>query len=294
MEIGKYYLGIAIVTGILCTVVLGEVEPVSPAQRGELLPKESEPLLLGQPEPALRGIKQLYIVILAPGAEPNSHGLVFAELENQIKDKLKEGDITIAETDIDKMEPNSTPAKILKRRAEPANVENLKYRHPRIPELRVDIDVLDIKDSQQVVFRVQTSLARLVYPGRESRLNFKADVWQSESTMQVVSAEGTAAAVTSAVLGQVEAFIHAYLAANPTRKRPSDANDIDTTAKEQVEPAAESTPVEYKYVASKNSKVFHRPDCIWAKRIKPENLVGYSSRDEAINAGKRPCRQCNP
>jgi hypothetical protein len=102
------------------------------------------------------------------------------------------------------------------------------------------------------------------------------------------------AAVTSAVLEQVEAFIHAYLAANPPNKRPSDVNDISIVPEEQVEPVVESTPAEYKYVASKNSKVFHKPDCIWAKRIKPENLVNYSSRDEAINAGKKPCKQCNP
>jgi hypothetical protein len=301
MKIEKYYLCLMVVIGILCVPHFGQVEPASPTQRGELPPKESEPLLLGQPEPALKGIRQLYIVVLAPDAEPGSHGLVIEELEKSVIDKLKEADITIAEPDIDKMEPNSAPVKIVRRKTEPANVKNLKYRHPRIPELRVDVDVLDIRDSQQVVFRVQLSLARLVYLGRESRLSFKTDVWQSESTMQAVSAESMAAAVNGAVLEQVEAFIHAYLAANPPHKRPSDANDIGEAAKEQVEPAAESTPAsqrgepaEYEYVASKNSEVFHKPQCIWAKRIKPENLVYYGSRDEAINAGKRPCERCNP
>jgi hypothetical protein len=165
--------------------------------------------------------------------------------------------------------------------------------------------VLNIKDSNQVVFHVETSLARLAYLSRESRMNFKTDVWQSESTMRAVSAESMAAAVNDAVLEQVEAFIHAYLAANPLHKRPSDANDSGEAAKEsaqpsasprggQVEPVTESTPAEYKYVASKNSKVFHRPDCIWVEKIKPENLVYYGSRDEAINAGKRPCERCKP
>ena len=35
-------------------------------------------------------------------------------------------------------------------------------------------------------------------------------------------------------------------------------------------------------MASKNSKVFHRPDCKWAKRISPKNFIGFKSREEAI------------
>lgn len=52
--------------------------------------------------------------------------------------------------------------------------------------------------------------------------------------------------------------------------------------------------VQYKYISSKNSQVFHSPECRSAKRIKPENLVSYISRDEAIAAGKRPCKVCKP
>jgi len=51
---------------------------------------------------------------------------------------------------------------------------------------------------------------------------------------------------------------------------------------------------EWKYVASRNSKVFHRPDCKWAKKIKPGNLVGFKSREEAVESGRRPCRNCRP
>lgn len=52
--------------------------------------------------------------------------------------------------------------------------------------------------------------------------------------------------------------------------------------------------VQYKYISSKNSQVFHSPECRSAKRIKPENIVSYISRDEAIAAGKRPCKVCKP
>ncbi|MFH1613491.1 MAG: Ada metal-binding domain-containing protein [Planctomycetota bacterium] len=54
------------------------------------------------------------------------------------------------------------------------------------------------------------------------------------------------------------------------------------------------SPKELSFVASKNSKVFHRSDCLSAKNILPDNLVHYKTRTEAINAGKKPCKRCNP
>jgi len=154
--------------------------------------------------------------------------------------------------------------------------------------------MLKLKDLQQYVYCIQTSLATKVSLSNEPPLCIKADVWKTEPAMQTVPVQSMPAAVTSAVLEHVEAFIHAYLAANPQTGQLSDVNNVSEAAKEQVKPAAKATPAEYKYVASKNSKVFHRPDCSSAKRIKPENLVGYNSRDEAISAGKRPCKRCKP
>ncbi len=43
------------------------------------------------------------------------------------------------------------------------------------------------------------------------------------------------------------------------------------------------------YVGSKNSKVYHDPDCKWAKRIKPENLVCYKSEEEVKDLEKSEC-----
>ncbi|MBN1391643.1 MAG: hypothetical protein JW947_02445 [Sedimentisphaerales bacterium] len=285
MKTGKYYLVMAIVLGILCGSAFCEVE---------YHPKENKPLLIGQPEPALKGIRQLYIIVRSP-TNAVCRGIVFEKLENLVKEKIEEAGITIAESDVNKLEPNSVgarTARILKRKNE--NVKDFKFIDARTPELRIDLDTLDIKDSNEVVFYVKTSLARLVYLGRDYRPGFKTDVWRSEPIMQTASAEDTPPAVTSMVLGQVEAFIHAYLAANPTHKIPSDVNDVNESPKEQDEPAAESAPAENKYVSSKNSGVFHKPDCSSAKRIKPENLVSYSNRDEAIKAGKKPCGRCNP
>ena len=48
------------------------------------------------------------------------------------------------------------------------------------------------------------------------------------------------------------------------------------------------------YVASKSSKVYHRPGCRYAKIISAENLVRFNSNAEAEQTGRRPCKTCNP
>ena len=53
-------------------------------------------------------------------------------------------------------------------------------------------------------------------------------------------------------------------------------------------------PVADGYVASRSSQVFHQPDCKSATKISTRNLVRYNTRNEAVQAGKRPCHECNP
>jgi len=46
------------------------------------------------------------------------------------------------------------------------------------------------------------------------------------------------------------------------------------------------------YLSSKKGRVFHRPSCRFAKRIK--HKVKYSTKREALNKGLRPCSVCKP
>ncbi len=259
----KYYLVIAIAFGILCGAVFGEVE---------LRPMDGEPVLLGQPEPALVGIRQLYIVMLVPDSEPNKGGPAWKDLEEIVRSKVSQAGIKISQ----------------------AIQHEHVLRSLVIPELRVNINMLKIECPQQYIFHVETSLAKKVYLTRDATQYIKADLWKTGPIMRMVSEDDMPAAVSSAVLEQTEAFIHSYLAANPPNKRRLYLSDINAAPEEQLKPAVKSTPIEYVYVASKNSNVFHKPECSSVKRIKPENLVSYSSRDEAISAGKRPCKRCNP
>jgi endonuclease/exonuclease/phosphatase family metal-dependent hydrolase len=48
------------------------------------------------------------------------------------------------------------------------------------------------------------------------------------------------------------------------------------------------------YVASVNSAVFHKAGCKSASKISAKNLVSFKTREEAIQAGKRPCAECRP
>jgi phosphatidylserine/phosphatidylglycerophosphate/cardiolipin synthase-like enzyme len=48
------------------------------------------------------------------------------------------------------------------------------------------------------------------------------------------------------------------------------------------------------FVASKNSQVFHKAGCKGAAKISEKNLVKYATREEAIQAGKKPCHECQP
>ena len=57
---------------------------------------------------------------------------------------------------------------------------------------------------------------------------------------------------------------------------------------------APAVPVAGGFVASARSQVFHRPDCKSAAKISEKNLVHYNSREEAIQAGKKPCAECRP
>ena len=72
----------------------------------------------------------------------------------------------------------------------------------------------------------------------------------------------------------------------------AETSAAETTVTETTQ-APETTASGY-FVGSKNSDVYHYPDCASAKKIKPGNLVSFNSVEEAKTAGYRPCKNCNP
>jgi len=237
------------------------------------LPEDLNRPLIAQPFPQLAGIKILYLQIEMPESEAKMHSTVWQEMKRNAERKLGQAGII----------------PVLR-----------AYNGYQImfPFLKVNTDILTLKDSRQSVFHIRTSLARAVHLNPALSWSIQADVWQADEVMQAAPTENMPAEVTKATLAQIDEFIADYRTANPPGDKSADANDIATVL--PVVPVEKTTPVvkpvtaKYKLVASKNSKVFHKSDCIWANRIKPANLVTFSTRDQAIQAGKRPCKQCKP
>jgi competence protein ComEC len=65
-----------------------------------------------------------------------------------------------------------------------------------------------------------------------------------------------------------------------------------TTGAKSTLPTQE--PEECNYVASKNSNVFHYSWCSYVRKILPKNRICFSTREEAIASGRRPCKVCKP
>ncbi len=258
MKTGKYYLVLVVLAWIICPPALGDVDS----------PQVDNPTVLVEVNPTLAGIET--VAVSVHGSDTNQYK-AWKGLEIKVTKKLKQAGI----------------------RAIPATLSSSMLGY----HLSIGIDMLKLTDYHIYVFRIQASVEGAYLPKGSTKL-VKLELWQSKPVMETVSVEAMRDTIANVVLEQAEAFIHAYLAANPPDKQSSDAKTNDTVAptaqKEQAKPARSVARAEYKYVASKNSKVFHKPDCIWAGRIKPENLTGYNSRAEAKKAGKRPCKRCKP
>jgi phosphatidylserine/phosphatidylglycerophosphate/cardiolipin synthase-like enzyme len=54
------------------------------------------------------------------------------------------------------------------------------------------------------------------------------------------------------------------------------------------------TQVKNAYLGHKGTKKLHLPSCRWASKIKPENKIEFSTRQEAIDKGYIPCKVCKP
>lgn len=48
------------------------------------------------------------------------------------------------------------------------------------------------------------------------------------------------------------------------------------------------------YIGNRNTKKFHSPSCDSVREMKESNRVEFSGREEAIEAGYKPCGRCNP
>lgn len=177
-------------------------------------------------------------------------------------------------------------------RLDEADIKHVEHSAGPGARLVVHIEGVAVPGSDKYVYRVQTSLNRLVLLAGRPNPQIQAEVWQARPIMKVAARPEAAEAMTTAALTQTEAFIAARKTA-----RTSMATGLIAQKSPGPAPAGPQNPQvvsKYPFVASRSSAVFHRPDCRWAQNIADNNLVGYQSRAEALQAGKRPCKTCKP
>jgi hypothetical protein len=166
------------------------------------------------------------------------------------------------------------------------------------PQFIVRVAVLQGMQSGQCIYHVQSSFARMVYL-RESRTKMTAEVWRADVPIGICDINDCEGAILKSASLQVDAFIAEWKKVN-TDRRTAEAivsrRAADSTQADEKDQAGsdESESPAYQYVASRNSKVFHRADCSFAAKIKPENTVRFATRQDAIDSGRRPCSRCKP
>jgi len=251
---------------------------------GQSPEESSEPVI----NVGLADVDEIYVRIVADNVTEK-------KLEDEISSKLSQNGLKVVPADVNAMDKQQKKklAEVLKRSG--STTENLRVYLSGVPELIVRISVLQGVESGPCVYHVQTSFAREVYL-RSPRSSMKAEVWRIDVPVNIAQQNECDSAVTTSAMGQVNAFVADWKRAN-TVKATADIGEQKTDVNEPAtrrQGEQSGQQVEYEYVASKNSKVFHKKDCRAAARISSENLIGFRTRDEAIQSGRRPCKICNP
>lgn len=247
---------------------------------------ELQSLPAATPNPALIGLNALRIGVFSQFPQPD---IVLADINARAGKRLADADPRLAA--------------LLREGIITAPLANS-------PFIRINIDSFFLTTDRPPVFRVQTTLSADVPAGITLSSFLNVDLWSRIDTIQAPNANSELAAVNSLINKHIEQFAADFSIANATSSQPADVNYITTPktpqkSAESKKPAAaersaatqektQNAPTQFSFVGSKNSKVFHKPDCPSVKDILPQNLVYYKTRDEAIAAGKRPCLRCKP
>jgi hypothetical protein len=179
-----------------------------------------------------------------------------------------------------------------------AGIEYMEDEAGVYPRLIVQIEGVAVPECARYVCRVQTSMNRVVTFTAVRDLQVEAEVWRLRPVMKVATGSEAGKVIADAVLAQVEAFIDACQSARKlqTRLTSSEPNTPASGAPSRAKSSSQDpqTASQLPFVASKSASVFHRPDCRWAQNISGDNRLSYKTREEAVQASKRPCKSCKP
>ena len=244
--------------------------------------------LAGLPNPALVGLQSLRVTALYNNSRLGVDDYLWTATTARAERRLAESDTRLA---------------FLIRRG-------YEFRYFDVPTLIITVDKFVLGPTRPPILFVQTSLETNITTQRNPNTFIKTTVWSITETVQAEAAQAELAAVSSLIYQQIDRFVADFSQANPyfaVTPEPNDANNLPKAPAaptpmppksqqkpKDVTPKDKPAPSNFSFVSSTSSIVFHKSDCAYAKTIAPKNLITYNSREEAIAAGKRPCKKCNP
>ncbi|MCU0916590.1 MAG: hypothetical protein MUC88_18820 [Planctomycetes bacterium] len=229
------------------------------ASTGQISPAVAEKLAAGHC--AVAGLTQLAAVVTTPSNDPNAAPVDGEALRIRIAQKLSR-----------------------------AGIKTVDAEAGEVPRLIVRVEGTGVPDGDRCAFRVQIALIRLVILPNLPDVPVPAEVWQARPVLEIIPKAEAPAAIGAAVQSQVDAFLAAHEAARRALEQGQNMPPGMAMSGPASPPTLPACPV----VAARDSRIFHRWDCRWAQSIAAGNRIGYKSREEAVQAGKRPCKTCQP
>ena len=198
------------------------------------------------------------------------------------------------ETDLKQQEIRANIVKQLEQTSVEVLPEQLWAAAPGRCRLKVLIKVYQPPNLKTFIYNLKVYFVQTVNLQRIPQIKVDAVTWEL-SWLTHSDEKRLTRDVHANLRIMIDNFIRDYQKANPKGADSPVTSDSSTVSKNIPKEQIQSDDVAaFRYVSSKNSRVFHGPRCRSAKRINPENLVTYSSRIEAVQAGKRPCKVCRP
>jgi hypothetical protein len=238
-------------------------------------------------DPGLVDVNELDIVVEVrrhPTIGPNDPGFS-SHLEKLIRTRLETSGIPVFDHNTDTV--GLAMRRVLGRRLD-VDPNTLRWRPADVPILRAAVDIILREPDAPVVLCAYTFFARLVCLDGRKGPSFRGTVWSTDPAVECVQSSRWQGEAERMVLEQVGSFIAARKAAAPHDGEAQVVSSVPALPRS----AGGASP--YTFVASKSGQVFHRPDCKWARNISSDNRLDYNTREEALEAGKRPCKTCKP
>ncbi len=282
---------------LLLSLAGGSAKPLTPLPKPTTPPAQPVTPAAEAP-PFLMDVNDLYVIVDVrryPIPDPDRGAKAAGPLESLVQARLEKAKF--------KVRTNADPAIAAMRQTLAsrlnADPNSLSWRPADAPILLVTLNVLYMDTGTRAALYVQTSMTRPVrLVDARGNQYLHATIWSTGPVMQSVMATRWENEAKKVVLQQVESFL---TASRPAAVRSGNlAGGVNTgapatsaIAKAPAAPTAQATSTSA-VVSAKIGSEFHRPDCPVARVIGAQSMVTYRTREEALAAGKRPCKSCNP